>query len=115
MPQTLGTKTEGMKIGPIILLVWILLLSSAVLAAIVMAIVRGATSLRWGVLTILGTVLYYGFISAGLGVSEGVLTFTSTVFLIAVTIGIAGVALSIIGIRGFFRTRARRQQNETKT
>jgi len=103
-----------MKFGPIIILVWILLLSSALLTGIVMVIVRGATSLKWSVLTILGAVLCYGFISAGIGVSEGVWAFTSTGFLVAVTIGIVGVALTIFGIRGLIRTRARGPGNETK-
>ncbi|MBT5608708.1 MAG: hypothetical protein HN742_24410 [Lentisphaerae bacterium] len=94
-----------MGIGPIILLVWFLLMISSIATGIVMAVVRGVGSLKWSAQTVLGTLLYYGFISAGLGVSEGVWTATSPGLLIALAVGGAGVALTIVGIRGLVRTR----------
>ena len=104
-----------MGIGPIILLVWILLVSSSIITAIVMAMVRGVTSLKWSALTMLGTALCYGFISAGLGVSEGVWTVTSPGLLVALAIGIAGVALTTIGMLGLVRTRATSGQDGART
>jgi len=104
-----------MKIGPIMALVWILLASSSIITTIVMAIVKGVSSLKWSVQIVLGTLLYYGFVSAGVGVSEGVWTMTSPGFLVALTIGIGGVVLTIIGVRGLVHTRPTGPQNGTKT
>jgi len=104
-----------MNIGPIILLLWILLVSSSIITAIVMAIVKGASSLKWSVKIVLGTLLYYGFISACLGKSEGEWTMSFPGFLVALTIGIAGVVLTIIGVRGLIHTRPARPQNGAKT
>lgn len=104
-----------MHLGSIILLVWILLFASAVAAAIVMVIVRGPTSLKWSVLPILGTVLLCGFMSAAVGIGELVWTFSSFGFLVAMTIGFAGVALTVIGIRGLVGTNQRKPRSETKT
>ena len=104
-----------MKIGPIILLVWGLLASCSVITAIVLAFVKGATSLKWSVQFVLGTLLYYGFISAGLGVSEGVWTMTSPGFLVAVALGIGGVVLAINGVLGLVRTRPTGRRNGART
>ena len=104
-----------MHLGSIILIVWILLFAFAVVAGIVLAIVRGPTSLKWTVLQILGTVLLYGFFTAAVGIGEGEWTFSSPGFLVAMTIGFAGAALMFIGIRGLFRSIQREPRNETKT
>ena len=94
-----------MMIGPIILLVWFLLVISSVITAITMAVVRGAASLKWSVQIVLGALLYYGFISAALGASEGVWTASSPGLWVALAICIAGVALTVTGIRGLVRTK----------
>ena len=104
-----------MHLGSIILIVWILLFAFAVVGGIVLAIVRGPTSLKWTVLQILGTVLLYGFFTAAVGIGEGEWTFSSTGFLVAMTIGFAGVALMFIGIRSLFRLIQKEPRNETKT
>jgi peptidoglycan/LPS O-acetylase OafA/YrhL len=104
-----------MHIGSIILFIWILLLAFAVVAGIVMVIVRGTTSLKWSVLTILGTILLCGFMSAAVGIGEDFWKFSSPGFLVAMTVGFAGVVLAVIGIRGLGRTIQRKPRNETKT
>ena len=58
-----------MMIGPTIVLVWFLLVIASIITGIVMAVARGAASLKWSVQIVLGALLYYGFISAALGVS----------------------------------------------
>ena len=108
-------KIETMHLGSIILLVWIILFAFAVVAGIVMAIVRGATSLKWSFLTILGTVLLYGFMTAAVGIGEGEWTFSSPGFLVTMTIGFAGVALMFIGNRRLLRLIQRGSRNEPKT
>lgn len=104
-----------MYLGSIILIVWILLFAFAVVAGIVLAIIRGPTSLKWTVLQILGTVLLYGFFTVAVRIGEGEWTFSSPGFLVAMTIGLAGVALMFIEIRGLFRSIHREPRNETKT
>ena len=104
-----------MRIGPIILLVWFLLVISSAISTIVMAVVRGATSLKWSVQIMLGTLLYCGFISAALGVSEGVWSATSPGLLVALAIGIAGMALTVTGIRGLVRTKTTVGQDGART
>ena len=94
-----------MMIGPTIVLVWFLLVIASIITGIVMAVARGAASLKWSVQIVLGALLYYGFISAALGVSEGVWTVTSPGLLVALAIGIAGMALTVTGIRGLVRTK----------
>ena len=104
-----------MRIGPTILIVWYLLVISAVIAAIVVAVIRGASSLKWSGQIMLGTLLYYGFISAALGVSEGVWTATSPGLLVALAIGSAGMALTVTGIRGLVRPKTTVGQDGAKT
>lgn len=104
-----------MGIGPIILVVWFLLVIASIITAIVMAVARGATSLKWSVQVMLGTLLYYGFISAALGVSEGVWTATSPGLLVALAIGSAGMALTVTGIRGLVRPKTTVGQDGAKT
>ena len=87
-----------MNIGPVILLVWFTVVGAAVLAGMIAVWKRGLTALGAGVLTILGAVFLYGFISAGLGISEGVWTFTSGGFLLMAGIGVAGLVLMGLGV-----------------
>lgn len=95
-----------MKIGPIIVLTWWLIIALTLISAFVAAIRRGPSSLKHTMPMIVGALMLYGFISAGIGISEGVWAITSVGFIITCTIGVLGLLLVVFGFRGFARSSA---------
>lgn len=97
-----------MKIGPIIVLIWMLAIALTVITSIVMAVRRGGSSLKSTMAMFVGALMLYGFISAGIGISEGVWAVTSAGFIIACTIGAIGIVLMVLGVRGIANGRPSR-------
>jgi len=92
-----------MKIGVIFLLLWFLLVALALVAAVAAALLRGVGTLKWSVLLIIGAILLYGFVSAGIGMAEGVWTFTTPGFLVAAGVGTTGMVSMIVAVAGLVR------------
>ncbi|HIL68589.1 MAG TPA: hypothetical protein EYG38_01910 [Verrucomicrobia bacterium] len=92
--------------GPLVILIWFSLVGSATIAGLVMAIKRGIPSLKWSSLLFSGSLLCYGFISAGMGISEGVWTFSSPGFFLMTGTGLLGLFSIGSGCVGLSRKKS---------
>jgi hypothetical protein len=86
-----------------VLIGWqVLILVSVVVAALVLWR-RGSAGIAASVAAIGGAALSYGFVSAAIGLAEDEWTATSTGFLIAMGIGVLGLACFCVGLLGLRR------------
>ncbi len=96
-----------MRLGPLVVLAWMAVMLLSFAAIGLHAARHGARGLATSLLCPLGGTLMYGFISAFIGLAEGVWGFRSPGLWIAIAFGVAGAALEVLGWRAVLRSRIR--------
>lgn len=96
-----------MSIGPLVIFLWLLLVLASCVAVGFHIYRHGRRRIGVALLTPLGAVLTFGFVSALIGVLESGWTPWRAGFVIAIVCGIVGVLLCVIGWRAVLRPRVR--------
>lgn len=86
--------------GIFLYLAWIVVILSALIIALVLVVRRGLGGVGHAAIVLLGALLMWAFLSAGIGIMDIDNYATSTSFIISIFIGIMGLCFIYLGARG---------------